>query len=204
MRHDRIGQRKPLMNASLREEFGDKAYQQLFHHSAAIMLLIDPANGRIVDSNEAAIRFYGYPRARLLQLRIWELNQLPEADVRRAMQSISDKVGQRFEFTHRLADGSVRQVEVFSCVLNASERKLLHSIVSDITERKQMEAALRASEERYRAVLEDQTEVISRIKWSGEITFVNEVFCRFFRKTSHSCPTGLRFWCGKKRVGLRV
>jgi len=45
-------------------------------------------------------------------------------------------------------------------------------------------AALQASEARYRAVVEDQTEVISRFTADGEFTFVNEVFCRFFGKTA--------------------
>jgi|GEM_PF-585495 len=41
-------------------------------------------------------------------------------------------------------------------------------------------AALRVSEERYRTVVEDQTELISRSRPDGAYTFVNEVFCRFF------------------------
>lgn len=47
-----------------------------------------------------------------------------------------------------------------------------------------VETALRQSEERYRAVVEDQTEIISRFTADGTFTFVNEVFCRFFGKTS--------------------
>lgn len=53
----------------------------------------------------------------------------------------------------------------------------------DVTERERTEAALRASERRYRTVLEDQTEVISRFRADGTILFANEVMCRFFGKT---------------------
>jgi len=41
-------------------------------------------------------------------------------------------------------------------------------------------ADLRRSEARYRAVVEDQTELISRFLPDGTLTFVNEACCRFF------------------------
>ncbi len=45
-------------------------------------------------------------------------------------------------------------------------------------------AMLRAGEERYRGVVEDQTELIFRYLPDGTYTFVSEVFCRFFGKAS--------------------
>lgn len=57
-------------------------------------------------------------------------------------------------------------------------------LVTDITAVKTAEEALRISEERYRKVLEDQTEVISRLRTDGTLVFVNEVYCRFFGKQS--------------------
>ena len=42
--------------------------------------------------------------------------------------------------------------------------------------------ALRESEARYRAIVEDQTELICRFLPSGLITFVNEAYCRYFGK----------------------
>jgi PAS domain S-box-containing protein len=46
---------------------------------------------------------------------------------------------------------------------------------------------LRQSEERYRSVVEDQTEFICRFKPSGELTFVNEAYCRYFKLDKNSC-----------------
>ncbi|MCT7961773.1 PAS domain S-box protein [Laspinema sp. D1] len=54
---------------------------------------------------------------------------------------------------------------------------------SDITDRFEAQQALRHSEARYRAILEDQTELIVRFLPDGMVTFVNEAFCRFFGVT---------------------
>lgn len=54
---------------------------------------------------------------------------------------------------------------------------------TDITERKRIEEALKESEARYKTVVEDQTEVISRFLPDGTHTFVNDVYCRFFGKS---------------------
>jgi PAS domain S-box-containing protein len=50
----------------------------------------------------------------------------------------------------------------------------------DITERKLVEERLRASEERYRTIVEDQTELICRYRPDTTLTFVNEAYCRYF------------------------
>lgn len=64
-------------------------------------------------------------------------------------------------------------------------------VLSDITENRRSaellrlsEARLRESEMRYRAVVEDQTEVICRFTADGTLTFVNEVYCRLFGKSN--------------------
>jgi PAS domain S-box-containing protein len=55
-----------------------------------------------------------------------------------------------------------------------------------INQRKLVEQALVTSEQRYKGLLEDQTEVICRFKADGTIIFVNEAFCRLFGKSQES------------------
>ena len=63
-----------------------------------------------------------------------------------------------------------------------SGRRLFDSYILDITEQKRAEAALRMSEERYRAVVEDQTEYIRRFDRDLRLTFVNGALCRLLQK----------------------
>ncbi|WP_216351395.1 PAS domain S-box protein [Leptolyngbya sp. 'hensonii'] len=50
----------------------------------------------------------------------------------------------------------------------------------DITDLKHTETSLKASEARYRAIIEDQTELIARFLPDTTIVFVNEAYCRYF------------------------
>lgn len=58
-----------------------------------------------------------------------------------------------------------------------------HELEHEIAERRQTEEALRQSEERYLAILEEQTELIVRFWSDGTFTFVNEAYCRYFSLT---------------------
>ena len=56
-------------------------------------------------------------------------------------------------------------------------------ITREISDRRLAQMRLAESEERYRLVIEDQTEIISRFQADGTLTFVNDVYCRFFGKS---------------------
>jgi PAS domain S-box-containing protein/putative nucleotidyltransferase with HDIG domain len=69
----------------------------------------------------------------------------------------------------------------------SEEDKEILAIVSNqiamAIERKQNEEFLRISEARYRAIVEDQTDLVTRFLADGILTFVNEATCHFFEKT---------------------
>jgi PAS domain S-box-containing protein len=71
----------------------------------------------------------------------------------------------------------------YNRILETQVQQRTAQLAQEITERKQIEAALIASEARYRAILEDQTELIARCQPDGTLTFVNEAFCRYFGLT---------------------
>ncbi len=72
---------------------------------------------------------------------------------------------------------SVLGLQIFLLVLFVP----LLVLASEVTERRGKEEALRESETRYRAVVEDQTELICRFRADGTLTFVNGAYCRYFQ-----------------------
>jgi hypothetical protein len=132
----------------------EERYRSLFANSHAVMLLVSPEDGRILDANPAAVRYYGYTRDELLARRTLDLNALPEAEVRAALGDAAAKRRGYFRFPHRLADGTLRTVEVYSGPVDTPEGTRLLSIIHDVTEEVRSEESLRASEERYRELFE--------------------------------------------------
>src|SRR5262249_3859720 len=82
-------------------------------------------------------------------------------------------------------DGRVRWILDRARTVCDAAGKLLRisGVVMDITDRKHAEEALRESEERYRNVVETQTEMICRYRPDTTLTFVNDAYCRFFART---------------------
>ena len=89
----------------------------------------------------------------------------------------------KYENIIRKADGSALWFEYSVAPIKHDGQVVAAIFIGvDVTERKQAEEALQESEERYRAVVEDQTELICRFVPDGELTFVNEAYCRYFGK----------------------
>ncbi|MCE5203153.1 MAG: PAS domain S-box protein [Actinomycetia bacterium] len=138
-----------------RLQTSEAKYRALFEESASVMLVVDPSDGRVVDANRRAERFYGWSRQELRSMTIFDINTLPPDQVTEAMGAARTRGQSTFAFRHRLASGEVRDVQVFSGPIPSEDRELLHTIVHDVTEQRMAERALAESEERYRSLFFD-------------------------------------------------
>ncbi|WP_243544895.1 PAS domain S-box protein [Pseudodesulfovibrio tunisiensis] len=114
-------------------------YRSFFENNHAVMLLIDPRTGEITDANPAAKSFYGYSRDKLKSMRIDEINTLSQEEIFREMAAARSERRKHFQFRHRLANGDVRDVEVYSGPIMVRGTQLLYSLVHDVTERVHLE-----------------------------------------------------------------
>jgi len=123
----------------------EEQFRSIFQNHAAVKLLIDPDTGNIVQANTAAGKFYGWPPEDLTKKRIQDINTLAPEQIHAHMEKARSLHRTYFEFRHRLADGSVRDVEVYSSKVEVAGKELLHSIVHDVTKRRQAEEQLKKS-----------------------------------------------------------
>lgn len=126
-------------------------YRSLFRNNHAVMLIVNPEDDRIVDANSAAASYYGWSREQLLAKRITDINTMGHEEVKREMGRAIDEQRKVFHFRHRLADGTIREVEVFAGPIQIEKRRLLYSIVHDITERVKAQRELVKAHEELKA-----------------------------------------------------
>ena len=145
-------------------EVAKPEFDRIFHDFEVTMLLIAPASGQIVDANLAAARFYGFEQARLRSMTIQQINTFTPEQVAAERQLAQTEGRNYFIFRHRLANNDIRTVEVFSRPFDFAGRKLLFSMVNDITPGRHRQQDLWHYQQRLEEMVEVQVREIERVK----------------------------------------
>ena len=149
-------------------------YRVFFEESQSIMLLVDPETASIVDANPAACKFYQYSRDQLQDMRMWDINQIGEAEVTNRLAVAAKEEKQQFERIHTLADGRKVPVEVYRSPIQAKGRTLLYSIIHDISKRRKAEQALEERNTFLQSVIDGVSDPMMVIGLNYQILQMNE------------------------------
>ncbi|MBI5031470.1 MAG: PAS domain S-box protein [Chloroflexi bacterium] len=186
------------MAHSLREREAQLAAQNraLEQSQATLRRIADNMNDVITEINVEGNIFYASPS------HLWVLGSDPQTQIGRSIleglhpddvvraietlgQTLSEgKITSPVTFRYHHADGHYVWMECIGNLIKDSQGQITGIVLSsrDVTERKKMEIALVESEAHYRAIVEDQTELICRFLPDGTLTFVNDAYCRYFGK----------------------
>ena len=131
-----VSQRQAM--EQLRES--EEIYEKLFKDNVESMILLDPSTGGMVDANHAACDFYGYSREELLRLKIDDLAATSEGNCENRSSYKASSKGTTLAMRHRLSNGEIRHVELFSGMLRVKGVNRGYAIVHDISDKVKVEA----------------------------------------------------------------
>ena len=172
------------MRAAEALRVSEASYRAIFDAAEDAIFVHDIDTGAIVDANLKACATFGYSREEFLNLDVGELGTgerpYTHQDAIDLMARAAAGEELRIEWHGKSKDGSLRWHEVFVRRVTIGGQERILALARDITGRKLAEAALRASEEQYRAMFNASTDGLALWNAAGEIVDTNPALWRMY------------------------
>ncbi len=148
-------------------------FRRLFEYANDAVFIYD-FDGKLLDVNQKACEMLQYSKKELLAFSFLDLYVEPKLSDSQAAKKIGrDTTAVRYESGFRRKDGTVIDVEVSSSTVDL-KKGIMQSIISNITERKEMERSLRDSEEKFRTFMETASDLMFMTDANGDLIYVND------------------------------
>ncbi len=152
----------------------EERYRAVIEQATDGIFLLDADTRRVVETNPAFQRMFGYSAGELRGTEIYDLVAHPrenvDATIERTLRERRRLVGER---KYRRKDGSLLDVEVGVSVISLEGRDVICTIVRDVTGRKRAEEALARSENRLRTIIETEPECVKVLGMDGTLLEMN-------------------------------
>ncbi|MCC5841322.1 MAG: PAS domain S-box protein [Opitutales bacterium] len=139
---------------------------RIAHESANIGIMYVTGEGKIIYANHASSEIFGYPAQELASMTVNDISVPEDKEVSKKFIETALKERARaagsFVKSYYHKEGHIITCEITSALLHDNDGKPLHFVshIKDITKQKKAEEELRASEERYRLITENASDVI--------------------------------------------
>jgi PAS domain S-box-containing protein len=168
-------------------EFVKDRFRELIEDLNVITYEFDLQLYRFTYVSRMAGSILGYPTNEWFKKGFW-FEHLHEDDKKWSAHfsryNISLNKDHEFEYRMIASDGTIKWFKDIVSIVHVDNNPVsLYGVLIDMTDRKQTEKELLESKERYKTLVEQQTEMITRWKPDGTFTYVNEVYCNFFSKS---------------------
>lgn len=165
--------------ASLRES--EDTHRLLFDLGPLPAWVFDRETLRFLAVNDAAVAHYGYSRAEFLEMTVKDVR--PPEDTSAFLDALANHPAERAEkgtYRHLTKGGALIHVEVVAHDFTLGEGKAVLSILTDVTERKRAEEALRRSRESFQLLFDDAPIGMGMVGSSLRYERANRALCETF------------------------
>ena len=170
-------ERKIAQEALLESE---KKYRALFEKTEN-PILVFAADGTFTDFNQAAVDFLETEPPMLLEQKIHNFVS-PESDP----IDIKDwSTGHIVELPLKI-NAELKILELTITPVKLGEKNIIFATGRDLTKQKRMENALKESEEKYRLLVENQTDMVVKFDPEGKVLFASPSYCEVLGRTEES------------------
>lgn len=171
------------LNLPVPLEASEQALEEMFRHTPVGVVVTD-LHGLIVDANHAFCSLLGREREEIVGQQFVTFVHAEEREAVSAnLGSLREGELENVRQTRRFiaADDRIVTTRATASLVHSKDREPICGIafIEDIGEHLALDNALRESEQRYRRIVEDQTELIVRCLPDGTRLFVNDAYCRY-------------------------
>ncbi|MDQ3705014.1 MAG: PAS domain S-box protein [Chloroflexota bacterium] len=156
----------------------EREYRGLFENAHDAILLLSIKDEIVLDANAAACKLFGFAQEELIGMPAVRLSgdsaRISNADAR----WLENGGTLQYEAVQYRKDGTEISLEITAAMVEYKGQRAYLRVKRDVTERKRAEEALRASEQKYRLLMEGATDSVVLIDRNGNYLEANDTACR--------------------------
>ncbi len=157
----------------------ESLYRSFFDLNQAMMLILDPKTGNIIDANKASENYYGWDKKTLTSMKVSQINTMSPDEIEEKLKLAVEEKQNHFEFKHRLANGELRDVEVYSGPVMRLGKHMIYSIIHDVTDRIIAQSDFANSEIQFKTLVDNAPYAIF-IQLDNRFYYLNKMACNLF------------------------